>query len=249
MKTLATPPSPTRLRNEVHVEMHVETYEIIKKYGAGSLGITELLSSYYLPALDAETSILDEMKKSEYTADIKAQDVVRDSTVHGFTGAVRALTHHPDEATRRKALKIQAILEHYGNLAQRGYSAQTAAIDDVLRELRTTEHLALVTALNLEMWLELLDAENTKFSKLVLARYGEAVNRPNFDMKTARANMDNALRAVLDRIEAMITLTGITYTPALKPFAAEWNDLATRYKHTLAQEQGRRDAKKDEEEL
>jgi hypothetical protein len=248
MKILSTPPSLGRLRNEVHAELHRETREIVKEHGAGSLGVTEVTTNRYFPAIDTEHSVLDAMTKSEFTVEIEAQDGDRDNLGRGLLGTVQAATRHPDAAKRAAAEKVLPLIEHYGNIAGRTYDAQSASTDDLIRLLREPAHAALITTLELTAWVAALEASNAKFVALMLARYGEVGNRPTTSMKNARAAADAGLREMLDRIEAMITLNGIDYTAALKPFAAEWNALADRYKHILAIEHGRRAAKKNDEE-
>ncbi|MDR2413701.1 MAG: hypothetical protein LBD64_01785, partial [Odoribacteraceae bacterium] len=54
--------------------------------------------------------------------------------------------------------------------------------------------------------------------------------------------------ALVNRVEAIVTLNGIDFTPELSGFVTEYNIIATRYKNILAQEKGRREAAKNKEE-
>jgi hypothetical protein len=235
------------LRNEANAELHRLFSEIVKKYKAGTLGITDLFNTRYLPALAVLLALLDPLRRSELTVEIEAQDARRDTTLQGLVRTVQGLTYHPDETIRAAAIRVKVLLDHYGNIRERAYNEQSAAIDDLLRELRTAEHAPLIATLGLASWLTALETDNNKFVELVLARHAEAVNRPDVDMKSARATLDAILREILDRIEAQVTLYGMTSASAdYKPFILEWNDLATRYKNILAQERGRRAKKNDE---
>jgi hypothetical protein len=229
------------------VEINRALREVLKKYGLGSLGITDLVNKVFDPAFAIVLAILDILRKSGYTVEIAAQDKRRDDTARGFYGMVQALTHHPDPKIRAAAIKIREILRHYGDLTKRAYDDASSAIDDLGRELRSAEHAALLTTIGANDWLELLETENAKFVALMLARYGEAATRPTARMKQARRDLDAALREILKRVEAHIPLYGLTSPSAnYAPFVAEWNDIATRYKNLLAQEKGRRTKKNEE---
>jgi hypothetical protein len=239
--------SPHDMRNETHAEFHDEARIIVKRHGPGALGTTAQFNDEYEPAVDAELNTLDMVTYSPYTPQIKGADHDRDDTLTGFTGVVRALTHHPDPAIRAAAAEILKKIRHYGNLKGKGYEKESAAINDLLRDLDTLAGKALVAAAGVGEWVERLRAANKKFVDLELARDTELGQRPGQRMKELRVVTDAALTALLDRIDAMITLNGITYTAALAPFVADWNALATRYKHRLAVERGRRNAKNEEE--
>jgi hypothetical protein len=235
-----------RLRNETHAAFHDDARTLIKKSGPGALGVTSQVPPYEA-ALDAELAQLDVIRESPLTAEVHEKDHLRDQAHNGLKTAAEALAAHPDATKRAAAKRILAIIKHYGAIARRTYNDESAAILDILRELATPENKALVAAAGLEAWVEQLEAANAAFLTVIRARDTEVSQRPTANMKDAREATDIALQAIIDRVEAMITLNGITYTAALAPFVAEWNTLVERYKHTLAQEQGHREASKNDE--
>jgi hypothetical protein len=79
-------------------------------------------------------------------------------------------------------------------------------------------------------------------------RYEEVAKRPATRMREARAAVDKTFHALVARLEAVITLNGIDFTPELAPFVAEFNAIATRYKNILAIEHGRRAAAANKDE-
>jgi hypothetical protein len=236
-----------RLRNETHAAFHDDARTLIKRSGAGALGVTALYATYET-TLDAELALLDAIRESHLTAEVHEKDYVRDHANHGLKAAAEALAEHPDATKRAAAKRILAIIKHYGAIARRTYNDESAAILDILRELATLENKALIAAAGLEAWVEQLDAANEAFLTVIRARDTEVSQRPTGNMKAAREATDEALQAIIARVEAMVILNGINYTAALAPFVAEWDTLVERYKRTLAQEQGYRDAAKNEEE-
>jgi hypothetical protein len=223
------------LRNETHVELHESIAPVFVKYPPAQLGI-EPQYAEYRPLLDTEINTLDIVRKSERTSEIEDQDHKRDSILRGFADGVKSNLHHFDPAKQEAARKVEVILEHYGNIAAKTLDQETAAIDDLLRELGTSEHSALIAALGLGDWLVELNTENERFKALMQERYEEAAQRPTTRMKTARTAVDKAWRAIVDRIEALALVNGVADYEA---FVRELNAILERYKNLLAQHQGR----------
>jgi hypothetical protein len=220
----------------------------VERLGIGSLGITALYNDVYKPALNKVLAILDFIKKSFLTREIKEQDRVRDGVTRGFIASAKALTRHPDPAKRAAAERVMMIFDAYGDLADRSYDDQTAAIDDVIREFDIPEIKALLVLLALVDWYDQLKKANKDFTALMDARYVEIGHRPELNMKEARAVLDDALQSILERVEAQVTLYGLTSTSSdYAPFVREYNALAERYKNILASQRGRRASKNEEE--
>jgi hypothetical protein len=249
MNYLIRPTFLPRLRNEPYVELNRDFRDAAIARGLGSIGITDIMNTRYDPAYNLVVSRLDSLRGSEFTPEIRAQDHVRDSSLRGFILTVQGLTLHVDPAIRAAALKVKSILDSYGNIHDRPYNDQSAAIDDLARELRLPDHLALLTLLKIVAWLESIEEANALFVRLMQARYSEMGQRPRVEMKAARAALDIVLNDVLARVEAQITLYGLTSTSSnYKPFVDDWNGIATYYRNTLATEHGRRASSKNEEE-
>jgi hypothetical protein len=248
MNILQRPTFLPRLRNEPHVEFNREFRDSALERGLGSIGITDIMTNRYDPAYNLVVARLDALHGSDLTPEIRDQDHVRDDSYRGLYWTVHGLTFHPDAVKRAAALKVKSYLDHYGDISARPYDDQSAALDDVARELRAPGHLELVTLLGLLPWLQVIEEENTRFVRLMEARNKEVGHRPSTDMKLARAALDLVLNDVIDRVEAQITLYGLTSTSSdYAPFANDWNALVDRYRRTLAVERGRRAAARQEE--
>ncbi|KAA6303658.1 MAG: hypothetical protein EZS26_000209 [Candidatus Ordinivivax streblomastigis] len=233
----------TRLRNEAHVELNETFSTLVEKYHPSTLGILPLFQVYQ-PLLADEVSVLDVIRKSELTSEIIEQDHLRDGVFRGFVDAEKSALHHFNPAKREAARKLEVIFEHYGNIAAKTLDQETAAIDDLLRELLTDEHATCLALLGLTDWANQLNTENQKFKDLMMARYDEAAQRPTIRMKAARTAVDKAFRTILDQVEALVLVNGIqTY----ESFIRELNVVMERYKHILAQEKGRRTKVENEE--
>jgi hypothetical protein len=227
-----------QLRNETHVELNENVNRLIEDFTPGALGIVPQYQ-VYKPAFDAEVAVLDVIRKSEYTAEILDQDHVRDGIFRGFDEAVQSAQHHFVPAKQEAAKRIAVVFEHYGNISAKTYDQETAAIDDLIRELATGDYPTLVTLLGLNDWIIQLDVENQKFKNLMATRYTEASQRPTTRMKAARVETDKAFHSIIYQIEALALVNGIA---AYEAFIRELNAVFERYKNIQAQEAGRRKA-------
>ncbi|MDR1562101.1 MAG: DUF6261 family protein, partial [Dysgonamonadaceae bacterium] len=117
---------------------------------------------------------------------------------------------------------------------------ETAAIDDLLRELSFGDYPSLVNDLRINDWLTQLNVENRKFKDLMSDRYVEVSQRPPVNMKAARKDTDKALHDIIYLIEALVMVNGID---AYRDFISELNAVLERYRLIQAQEKGRRKAK------
>jgi hypothetical protein len=224
------------LRNETHVELNETVITTIDRYNSAQIGIGVVYAGYR-QLVTTEVSLLDMMYKSEYTIEIHAQDRVRDSLFRGLSDAVKSGLNHFDAGKREAAGKLSAIFDHYGNLTARTLDEETAAIDDLLRELASSMASACLQMLAVMDWTEQLDLENRKFKELMQACYGEAVQRPSLRIHAVRADVDRALRTILNFLDVVATVHGLaTYELLIN----ELNAVFERYRNILAQQIGTR---------
>jgi hypothetical protein len=237
------------MRNETHVEIIRDLIDLVKRVGAGSIGVTALLAELER-VYGIELTLFEVITKSEWTAKIEEMDKTRDDLFHGFVDALAAFARHPVAAKREAAASLVITAQHYRDIARKSYDDETANLDDFTRELKTAENQARLATVALTEWSDRIEATNLAFVGLMHSRDQEAEKRPKESMKEARAEVDKVVHALLARVEAQITLYGLTSTSSdYRPFVDAWNTLAERYKHRLAIERGRRLANREKEEI
>jgi len=229
------------LRNETHAAYHEAVMTLLGTYLPSLTGI-EMQYAAYQTAFNDELLALDVIRRSELTAQIVEQDTIRDAIFRGFADSVKGATKHFDSSKRSAAMQLQNMLDSYGNIAARPLDEETAAIDDLLREV-DTRYAMSVQLLGLNDWLTQLANENSVFKTLILDRNSETAQRPAINMKTSRTAVDAAFRAMLNMLEALALVNG---DAPYSGFITEFNALSERYKNILAQEQGMRKKKRED---
>lgn len=236
------------LSNDAYAQYHQDVDSLVTRTGPGVVGIKTVHDVEYKPRLDKVLAVLDTVRKSMLTAKIEEQDSARDSLYRYFVLTMAAAHQHFDAAKREAARELQVIVDNYGNISAKSYDKESAAMDDFLRELAVPENVTRVAALGLADCVALLATANAAFIALMRERYGETSRQLPTRMKEARADLNVAFRAMINRLEAIVTLNGIDSIPELAPFIAELNAITNRYKNVLAAEKGRRASNEGNEE-
>ena len=227
----------SRQKNEVHAQFHETVVMLIENVTPSALGI-EALYQFYRPAFNNELDALDIITKSEFTEQISEQDRVRDSIFRGFSDAVKSYRNHFDATYRVAANKLWNVFLHYGNIAGKTLDAQTATVNDILREFQKPELVDALNILQLNEWKDKMDEENQKFQQLMMDRYNEAVGKTTFRMQTARVETDKYYRAILADLNNKLLIGN--NDQVFNDFIIELNAIIKRYKDILAQEFGRK---------
>jgi len=226
-----------RMTNEVHVQFHESILTLLERIAPQALG-AETLFELYRPAFNNEVEALLIIRKSELTAKISEQDRTRDAIFRGLSDTVKGLRNHFDPEVRNDANILWNVFLHYGNITKKTLDAQTAATNDMLRELKKTELIQAIENLKLSEWVEKLDEENQKFHQMMMQRYNEPVGQTQFRMKTARIETDRYYRAIMAHIDNL-ALTAKN-DPALNDIVTEINAIIRRFKNILAQQFGKK---------
>ena len=236
--------SLARLQNEPHAQIHESIFTLMDRVSPSVLGITAFFP-LYRQAFDNELEALNYIRKSEKTALISEQDRVRDLIFRGFSDTVKGLRNHFDPDVRQAANTLWNVFLHYGNIAEKSLDAQTAAMNDILRELERPEMQQALEKLQLTDWCAKMDEENQKFHQLMMQRYNEATGKTTYRMKTARVETDKYFRAIATHLDNQV-LTGNSDS-VTDDFIFELNAIVKRFKNILAQQFGKKAAKKKEE--
>ncbi|MDR2414614.1 MAG: DUF6261 family protein [Odoribacteraceae bacterium] len=232
------------LTNDAYAQYHLDLDALFVKTGPGVVGIKTIYDARYHPALKDIVADLDPVRESKLTGKINEQDKLRDNLYRYLVMIVKATRLHYNPTMADAARDMQVLVDNYGNITRKSYDKASAALDDFLRELDAPKNAALVATIGLTECVTRLAAANATFIALMRERYGEVLARPTSHMKAARVVMDAAFRALLNRVEAIVTLNGMDFVPEMATFIAELNAITDRYKHILATERGRRAARK-----
>jgi hypothetical protein len=244
MKTVLIVITTSRMKNEIHAQFYESVNSLIVKISQEALEAYGLAVLYLLfkQAFDNETAALDVIVSSGMSPQIVEYDRSRDSIFRGFSDVVKGFRNHFDPEMREAANKLWKIFLHYGNVTRKQLDAETAAINDILREMNRTENAAAMEKLQVNEWAVKLAEENDRFQSAMMERYSELKGNTVYRMRQARLETDRFYRAMAAQIENNV-LTGIMN--ADDDFIMQWNSVVTRFKNILAQQFGQNQKKSE----
>jgi len=226
------------LQNDEHVGLNTYVSDYITESGAVALNVEKQASDHKLK-LAEEKSVLDLVQKNSYTARVNAADEVRDRPIRGFFKVVNGMLHHFNPAVAQAAYNISLINESFSGITRLSNEKQTPAEESYLAALKAA--IADITTLGLTDWLAEIEATESAFVEQVKNRNNEDDLKPAFNMKAARLETDAAYNAIVDRINAFITIEGDVKYAA---FVTKLNNRIDQYNTAIAQRKGH--AKKDD---
>ena len=199
----------SKLRGEAHYQFMGSFIALTSKYPV----IVNKISTPFqnLQTLYAtETEIIDQMRKSDYTAKIVAADHRLDNAVQGFGQNVHTAVHHFDPAIADAAYSLKNLFKSFGKIERKSYREESAAVSTLLKELSGAyaEKAALISGLN--GWIVEMNAANAEVVALLADRAAEKASRPPERLKNVRSDIDAVYHDIIARIEAFILLEGET---------------------------------------
>jgi hypothetical protein len=221
------------LRNEEWFQLFTEFKDLVEASGASTLDIVALFAtflSFYVQADEA----LDLIRKSMDTDLMEEADMKRDHTYRGLADAVKSSLNHFNADKRQAAEMLSTVIEHFGNLALKSGTEETAGIYN-LTQMLSGEYAAQTALLGLTEWVIELSQNNNDYEALVKSRNDEVISRTKFRMKTVRKEAEAVYRQIVERLEAQMVLND---QAALDDFVNKLNGFLKRYADVIAMRKG-----------
>jgi hypothetical protein len=217
------------LRNDEHFQFHMEIKDLIARYGAEALKITEQFAAY-LQSYEKLDEGIKKIVKSAFTAEIQDADRTRDAIWNALIHMNAAALRHFDPEAREAAKRLKIVFDTYGNVARKPLYEQTAALYNILQDLQG-KYAADVTAARLKLWVDDLQTSNIAFEDLVKGRFDEAALKTDVVVRETRAQVDEDYHAITRRLAALVEVEGAA---DYEQFIRGLNAVVDRYAATLA---------------
>ena len=193
------------LRNEGHLQFLAVFKGLIE-----TQGVVVILSpaewALFLDLFGKEKLMVDITRISEISKQLKKADARQDRAIVGIKGAITYGTHHFDPEVVVAAEQLSARIKEFGQIINKPYEEEVAAVDILLSELNGT--LApQVAKLNLQPMVNELAAANTEFQQLFVLRNAQNTARPHICLFDIRSRIDVVYHGITDFIESTLTVT------------------------------------------
>ncbi|MDR3246723.1 MAG: DUF6261 family protein [Prevotellaceae bacterium] len=229
----------THLRTKTHFELMTEIGKVLSGSAGKALKIDGQVTLFFELLTDEDTAIL-QVRKYETTDKIGNLNTKRDNLLRGINNLLKAALIHFDPQVCDAAKKLMIVFRAYGKIVDLPYDDETAAIYNLLQE--TDRRSVEAEAAGIAAWLAELRQTNEELRNLMAVRYSEESKRTHLKLRDVRRQIDAVYHDIVYRLEAGATLDG---AEQYNEIFAEINARISRYANILAQEQGRRNKKKE----
>lgn len=171
------------------------------------------------------------------TAAVTGLDEGRDISWRNSNAYVKAMCGHPDADVAEKAEEARKEFLKYGDPTRLPLTQESGVLTNLLQDLKKLD-ASIRTALALDRWIEDLEEKATAFVTAYEARLAEAGDRrPRVGIiKQKRQEAENAYRAFVDTLNALVTLNGDEH---YKEFISYANSLIDSQKRLLKARTGK----------
>ena len=228
----------------------------VRKYGAGNLGIAELMPQ--LEALLRSADIaLGFLRKSAITEKIQNAVKERENIFRGLCDVVQGSRRYANVDRQDAAERLTIVLAGYRKSILKVSQAQgSGGLHNLLQDLHRAPCRADVALLELTGWVDELQAAENRFLALSEERYIESSNKPQVDIKKIRTRVDPLYTSAIAVVYARLLALGLGGKVVLPPgegnipynFAADWNETVKKFRNMLAVRAGKRNKRKASEE-
>ena len=235
-------------RNNEFFQFMVEYIDLTQNSPAVMPKIGQMFTETLLPLMSDFDVSSKKIMKNTFTEERLERDRIRDNSFRGLDNMTLAGLNHFDLEVQKLAKRIRVPFDSYKNVAQLPLNEETAAIYNLIQELREN-YAAEIEALALASWINKLEADNRVYEELVKESYDEDAAKTELKAKEIRSEIEKVIQRLFERIEALIVIEG---EARYAEYVRKLNLIIEKYANILAQRQGaakaRREKKQAEEQ-
>lgn len=197
----------TKLAAETAYQFHLGIQTRIKTETAAKLEITEEVIPYD-NGITRMDRALECLSKSAFTAKMNAADDKRDKIIRIFQSQVEYPEAYPDAADQEACRRLKIVSDSYANIANAAQEKETGMCRNLIQDLRSDAYKADVTKLDLDKWVERLEAANEEFDAMVENRIGENQTKVTGGIAEPRKQTEAAYDAIVKKVNSLAVVYG-----------------------------------------
>ena len=183
-------------------------------------------------AIDKEEQALNLPRGKEFIKEIRQLDAARDESYRALHLVVQAAKHRRVADVKAAAEEVEKVLRRYPELAKQSNNKETSGIRNLAADLNDAKMAPLVLKIGAKADLDQLVADNDAFAAMFLKHYSATPASTEFDIKKLRAETDEAINAVVTRMQSLADL--LPDTVGLSALITRYNKMVADSHLTLA---------------
>ena len=218
-----------RLQNLEHSQYAINLHTICTE--ANIEKINPLLPALQ-KAIDNEEQALNLPRGKEFIKEIRQLDAARDESYSALQLVVQAAKHRRVADVKAAAEEVEKVLRRYPELASQSNNKETSGIRNLAADLNDAKFAPLVLKIGAKADLDQLVADNDAFAAVFLKHYSATPASTEFDLKKLRAATDEAINAVVTRMQSLADL--LPDTVGLSALITRYNKMVADSHLTIA---------------
>ena len=218
-----------RLQNLEHSQYAINLHTICTE--ANIEKINPLLPALQ-KAIDNEEQALNLPRGKEFIKEIRQLDAARDESYRALQLVVQAAKHRRVADVKAAAEEVEKVLRRYPELASQSNNKETSGIRNLAADLNDAKFAPLVLKIGAKADLDQLVADNDAFAAMFLKHYSATPPSTEFDLKRLRAETDEAISAVITRMQSLADL--LPDTVGLSALITRYNKMVADSHLTIA---------------
>jgi hypothetical protein len=152
---------------------------------------------------EKEKTLLDWVRRSEYTVKIAEANKALDQALSAFWAQVRSASFLSSTEQRDAAARLELVHRRYGYIQKKPYETEASDVLEILGMLEIGgERAADVAILELNTWVLPIRVAYTAFNNLFHNRNAEWMNRPNYTFRDVRPGIEGVYHRMVRLIES-----------------------------------------------
>lgn len=196
-------------RNAEHYQFHHDVLDVITEDFAAAQKI-DALRAEYKTLFDKEDTAFIQSRTLAGTADVEAKDAARDELLRYVCSIIDAKQYSPIADEKSAAKRLRTKVAPYWRANVKPYAENTALVDNMVQDMQSADYSADTATLALTDIVAQLKTANDDFNATYTSRSSEKETRELTEkMKTARPQVDEAYRAIVQAINSLYSVNAL----------------------------------------
>jgi hypothetical protein len=196
-----------KMKNDGHNSFMNKVKKLLESENMASHGFEKHIEELNL-AWQAEDASRRVRRKSFLTAELVKLNAKREELYAGMLYQYESCLRHYDDSLRKAAKSISPIMKSIAYIHNTSNTIRHVYIQKITVNLRKPQYARIIASMQLQGWLDALDAANDNYQTMWMNRISEQAQQGDGNVGLKREVTDKTYQAIVKRVNALIIVDG-----------------------------------------
>jgi len=196
-----------KMKNDGHNSFMNKVKKLLESENMASHGFEKHIEELNR-TLQAEDASRRVRRKSYMTKELVKLNAKREELYAGMLYQYESCLRHYDDSLRKAAKSISPIMKSIAYIHNTSNTIRHVYIQKITMNLRNPKYAGIVASMQLQGWLDALDAANDNYNTMWVNRISEHAQQGDGNVRVKREITDKAYQAIVKRLNALIIIDG-----------------------------------------